>query len=379
MRINMLQQLATMQADKILRVNVDGIYYIEHDFELKHTFRDGFKDGKIHVPQNKASSCYFVSDATEYKNKFEKILNIPYVPGARIELGYGSGGTGKSEYYLKNRPDLVDSQFTTICKRLLTEKNNEYGCKTITIAKLLSGAWQKYLKVYPSNILVDECTMMTNLQKEKLITDFPYSHIIFMGDIDAQNIIYQIPCIEGQRFNIDKIEYMKEFTTNYRCKCDILRKLLMDVRNLIKLVHVSNDKDNVDIAFGKLKEQFIKLNMIRSIDETKTMYTLNDYIITPLNKYADFWTNEFKGKFEQEKYYVTKNNQFHDNGNIIIADKDKKPVSSIIKHAYTIHSIQGVTARTQLFIDMRNMFGGLEMLYTALSRAQYLNNIYIIY
>lgn len=381
MRINMYEQLKNIDATKTLRVNMDGIYYEDHDFVINQTFRDGFKNGVVHIPNNIAGNNYFVSGCVGDANDiFKNTLLIDYNKGYRIEARVGGGGCGKTHNEITNRNDYTSITYTTICKRLLTAKKEEYPNKElncITIAKLLCGAERKYLKVYPANILNDECTMITNDQKNLLHKLYPYSRIIHIGDIDKNNIIYQLPCVDGERFNIKDIDYINDnFNTMHRCKCPKLRNLLVNVRELIKLAETSNDSDSADYYFNKLIEYCKKMGIVYNAEKIKTLYDINDYIITCKHKNKDSWTELFKGKFDKEKYYVTKNNQFYDNGNIIISDK--KPLGSEIRHAFTIHSIQGQTCKTKLFIDLRNYFGGLQMIYTALSRAEYLNNVFII-
>lgn len=377
MRINVFEQLRKMDIDKILRVTVDGIYYEDHDFELMPTFRDGFKDKACRIPGNYSSGAYFNStvndeDITEINNY---IKDIKYEYNAPIEGRFGGGGCGKTHLELQ-RKDYISPIFSTVCKRLITAKKNEYQCNGITMAKLLSGGWRKYLKVYPGNILFDECTMISNNQKKDLIKKFPFSHIIFMGDIDRNNTIYQLPCVEGPRFKVTDINYIKDdYHTMYRCKCNTLKALILKIREAIK--QCDNNEDFIPEVFSLLRKDFIKLGITCTIDDVKNMYKIDDYIITPRIDHAAEWTKIFKGKFEKEKYYITKNNQFYDNGNIVISDK--QPKMSIVKHAYTIHSIQGQTCKSTIFIDMRNMFGGLQMLYTAISRAEYIENIRIIY
>ena len=56
---------------------------------------------------------------------------------------------------------------------------------------------------------------------------------------------------------------------------------------------------------------------------------------------------------------------------------EKPPVKHELRHAFTIHSIQGETASDKLFIDINKMTS-LRMLYTAISRARYKSQIIII-
>ena len=63
----------------------------------------------------------------------------------------------------------------------------------------------------------------------------------------------------------------------------------------------------------------------------------------------------------------------------MIAAEPPKNVKSNLRHAFTIHSVQGDTLQEahRLFIDARHMFE-VQHWYTALSRAQYLDQIFIV-
>lgn len=384
MRINVLQQLQKMDADKILRVNMDGIYYEDHEFEIKKTFRDGFKDGVIKIPSNIASNAYFY---TILPRDIPNVRTIEYSEGDRLELHSGAGGTGKTHNVL-NRKQYPTILYTTICKRLVSSVRETYAVKGITLAKMVGDNWERHLEIDPDVIAFDEITMASNAQKNTLIERYPFSQIHLMGDIDTNNLIYQLPCVEGKPIDVSDITFVNDdYDYVYRCKCDKLRKLMKDIRSMILLVHNTPNNEKRDCEkelLEILKQIFMKNGMIISVDDVKNLYTINDYIITPVHgedKNATYganqWTNMFRGKFDKEKYMVTKNNQYNDNGTIIISDK--RPVCSEIRHAFTIHSVQGQTCTDNIIIDLRKTFGGLQMIYTAISRAQYLNNIYIIY
>ena len=76
-----------------------------------------------------------------------------------------------------------------------------------------------------------------------------------------------------------------------------------------------------------------------------------------------------------DKYYITENTQQHSNGEIVFNKPDKTKCE--LRHAYTTHSIQGETAEENLYIDI-NYITNKKMLYTALSRAKYHNQIHLI-
>ena len=88
-----------------------------------------------------------------------------------------------------------------------------------------------------------------------------------------------------------------------------------------------------------------------------------------------------------EKYYILKTDRKYCKGGIIFDKPDEnykqrtgdmkaKDADYEVRHAYTIHSIQGETAKHNLFIDARMMEA--EAIYTALSRAEYLHQIYFV-
>ena len=81
--------------------------------------------------------------------------------------------------------------------------------------------------------------------------------------------------------------------------------------------------------------------------------------------------------FKTQKYRITGNDRIHSNGEILISEQPPKNISHEVQHAFTIHSIQGETAKHLLFVDARRMFE-MQHWYTALSRAQYIDQIFII-
>ena len=77
-----------------------------------------------------------------------------------------------------------------------------------------------------------------------------------------------------------------------------------------------------------------------------------------------------------QKYIVQANNHEYSNGEIVISTTPP-PVKHEVVHAGTIHGAQGLDAEANLFIDPRKFFEQ-EHAYTALSRAQYLDKIFMI-
>ena len=109
-----------------------------------------------------------------------------------------------------------------------------------------------------------------------------------------------------------------------------------------------------------------------ALDNIKDLYKKEDIILVSENKYGDEHTDRFKFL---EKYRVKENTRDLKNGEIIFNKVDG--VKTDLQHGFTIHSVQGETFKERIFIDLRKM-KSLRMMYTAISRANYLNQIYFI-
>ena len=95
-------------------------------------------------------------------------------------------------------------------------------------------------------------------------------------------------------------------------------------------------------------------------------------ILTYTNKRKDEFTEMYK---DLEKYYITENTQNYSNGEIVLHKPENTRCE--LRHAYTTHSIQGETTEHNLYIDITHI-NYKKMLYTALSRARYYDQIYLL-
>ena len=109
------------------------------------------------------------------------------------------------------------------------------------------------------------------------------------------------------------------------------------------------------------------------IEEAIENYSVEDMILTGMNHTKDFITKKLSDK--SQKYYITANNREFSKGQIVIGDMPDAKCE--IRHCFTAHSIQGETAKHKLFIDSSTMFCP-RVWYTSLSRAQHMNQIFII-
>ena len=156
--------------------------------------------------------------------------------------------------------------------------------------------------------------------------------------------------------------------------------------------NIENHKTNYRVQD---KELLFKLNKIRLFMEYDKHYMVKDYVLNNFTKWEknkpfDYnvkdmilvGTNKEKDKYTEqyqhlEKYYVKNNTKTYSNGQILYTKPTEKGVDYRIRHAYTTHSIQGETAYNNLYIDMTDMRNS-KMIYTALSRARFMEQIILI-
>ena len=97
-------------------------------------------------------------------------------------------------------------------------------------------------------------------------------------------------------------------------------------------------------------------------------------ILTRTNAVKEKYTELFN---EYEKYIITNNTLNHSNGEIVYSIPKETGITYKKRHAFTTHSIQGETATNNLYICINEMYNG-KMIYTALSRARYYDQIYLL-
>ena len=355
-RLIMLEQLMTMDFEKLVRVCVDGIYYKEHSINLHKSFSYKTKMTFNNSPCEEYLSGILGDNDTE---------NYP-LPEAKprkfykTELFDGEGGLGKTYYNIFIDKGLIDVCYiphswklsTAQTKQLEREQDEKLQSsvhfhifnKDIVGYDILS----KY-----SVILLDECSMLTEQQKQYIIKN-TQGKVIFMGDIDMQ----LAPC-EGEQMNRTGIDKITRLQKNYRFK----DTKMIDLNNLLRK---NGDKKFID---------YFSLG-IKTITkaELKKQYKPEDII---LNYYKE---NDYSKMFKDiEKYKVTKNTRDYKNGEIVF---DKNVLYTEFRHGYTIHSVQGETFNNNIYIDIRSKNGKTLMqnrlFYTAISRARYFNQLHLI-
>tara|TARA_R100000808_G_C2154667_1_gene165830 strand:- start:6383 stop:9172 length:2790 start_codon:yes stop_codon:yes gene_type:complete len=348
-RISMIEQLLKFKdITQIFAVQTDGIFY-KGDVEVGNLFVSKPAPDIKYVQGDKyVINCQNDKPKFTGKHKYRK-HNLR-------ELHMGPGGAGKTHNNLIDE-GLIAPIYIAPSWKLARNKAQEYNIDSSVYHYLTCKdpqVWMTNLRYY-NTLIIDEISMLSNEEKNIILKRFKNHKIIFCGDLG-----YQLPPVEGSKFIIGDIPIFNH-RKNYRCQCEKLQFILNDLRKLIK-----NDYE------GTIKDLLLKYDF-QITDKNLIDYSVEDLILTKTHKNKDFYSQRYK---HIEKYLVKENTLDFSNGEIIIGKKPDKVLADL-QHAFTIHSIQGETCKTNLFIDINKM-NSLPMLYTALSRAKFLSQIKII-
>lgn len=393
-RISILEQLKKIDMKNLLRVCVDGIYFKGNPVELNKNFN--YKDKKTfnNEPGNEYCVNNYDYESYEYSPKHRE--NNQY------EFHKGPGGTGKTHTNLIDN-GLIDVLFVAPSWKLARRKQLDYNVNSTTFYHILTDdpdVWRKNYRDY-SVIIIDEVSMLSDINKNRIIGRFKHHKLIFCGDVNYQldpvyspyelehNLVgnfkpefYEYYFIDkkgneivnfkgNENTLLDNSDLLKrkvkiptiEHNTMHRCKCPILKENLLMLRKIIESRKIDRIKP----------EELLNLINNKLTDKDNIDYKIDDYIITNTHQKKDIYTEKYK---DIKKYYVKQNYRDYCNGEIILHEKPKN-CNCEIRHGFTIHSLQGETALHNLFIDIRGITS-LKMLYTAISRVQYWKQITFI-
>tara|TARA_R110000851_G_scaffold7461_3_gene28891 strand:+ start:1959 stop:5003 length:3045 start_codon:yes stop_codon:yes gene_type:complete len=349
-RLNTLEQLMSIPYDNLIRVCVDGIY-LYGDYELKNCF----VDKPEHIKNNIAGETFISNYEVEYSTLCDAEFRDHYMK----EMHAGCGGSGKTHMNLKDK-GLIKSVFIAPSWCLAREKQKEFGIDCQVHHRLLSDdptKWGLIAKNY-NVIFIDECTLISESQKQIIFDRYPNIKIIFLGDpgyqLDGFSVDKNVKFIP---FTTEKFENIVLYDKNYRVKCNVLAEHLINIRNLIK-----NKKNNC-------VQQYV-LDNFNTIDEI-TDYKVEDMILARTHVIKDAYTEKYA---HLEKYYIETTDRNYYKGEIVIG---QKPSNGVIRHCYTVHSTIGRTAEHNLYIDINGMINA-QVLYTAISRPRRFNQIFLV-
>ena len=362
-----------MDINKVIRLCVDGIYFEKgYQFPIIGAFigkRDKMTFGNSPATSY-ISNIDWMNEGMVDGDRIRDYLNfVPIIDGGRPrdhyakELHLGPGGCGKTHMNCTD-DGLVKPVFLPPSWKLSQAKRNEYGIDSSVWARALTDDPERIskIKTFHNTIIIDEVSMLTENQKRQFFELYGDMKIIMCGDLG-----YQLPPVSGEEMKKEGFEFIQTHTENFRCKCPILKHMLNKLREMIDEKRSTQYINNWAIA------EFVKLGRKIFVDQLKEMYTKEDMILTGTNELKNFYTDLFP---HMEKYYVTECNKQYSNGDIIIGPKPENTKAEL-RHAFTTHSIQGESAKQKLFIDCRRMFDS-RMFYTAVSRASYMDQIYIV-
>lgn len=285
---------------------------------------------------------------TERVIDLSNIQSSPFI--AKNILLEGPGGAGKTHFILSN-PTLYNLCYVAPTNRLSREKHKEYNIPSTTYHKLLG------IKCEPQHqnhaiYLLDEVFYTNKSLVDNVIKLFSDRIIILAGDKN------QLLPLNELRYK-HKGEVMK-FTTNYRCKCEKLRQILDDPK--LKNNDLKYIQNKIFTQFKIIPYNEVLNSLTDNIDDVICVVSTNEQIdqITkdkPLNLYR-----------------VTKTNKYYSRGDIVTSPLPNTKQQS----AFTIHSLQGMTCK-KMFLCISKINFTPNMIYTALSRAQYLDDIVLFY
>lgn len=346
-RINMMEQLISMEYDDLIRVCVDGIYHYNH-----YTHLNIFRSEDKEIKGNLETGMY----CSNYHHNFVWNCEADFKEHTFTELHTGVGGGGKTHKQLTDK-GIVKCMYFAPSWKLARKKAQEYNKPVNVWYNLLADdpeRWGAIARNY-NTLIIDEVSMMSNESKELILKRFAGLKIIMCGDIG-----FQLDNIgDGTPFKKEGFDYYEAHNNNYRVKCDKLLFLLNKIRNMMASGYGS--KDIKDYILNNFKQ-------IKSIEN----YSVSDMILTYTNKRKDEFTEMYK---HLDKYYITENTQMYSNGEITLHRPENTRCE--LRHAYTTHSIQGETTEHNLYIDIR-FINYKKMLYTALSRARKHEQIYLL-
>ena len=365
MRQNMLYEMERINESDIYSWKVDSIVY-----KGDYTFRDIFRPKKVKND--------FVMSPHIFKNVepvtdmvFNEIINTH-------TIFTGAGGTGKSEYASKMRKMMyvapmwsMNADFFLKYDRYSTTPQQVFGVEK---GEHKCASMFEISRFRPATIYFDEATMIDEETKQKALLLNRHIRVIFGGDFDDKGRPFQT--VFQSCMNLNGLTY-KPFTTDYRSAAgDEIREIKQKIRAFM-YEHYGDTP--------KLLE-YVKMllpNNIITKEEAIENYNVQDWVLASTVVNRDKWTDLLKHK--GDKYYVVKHSKqdiskaFNGEncalkGHIIFEDNKRCE----IRHGFTIHSAQGKTITKKIFIDLDKMDFDYCLLYTAISRAKRLDQIYLI-
>lgn len=382
-RLVMLEQLMKMDHSKLIRICVDGIYYIDHECE----WMDVFDDKDEHMTFNNSPTDTYLSSVFELDKTAEavweanhlstsefKLRDLIPVPAAmprdyyHKEANRGPGGTGKTTTTLLDT-GFIDLLYVApswkLARQMQVDQKEKFGrdIDVNVLYRMLNMPYSQTLEKKYENYLWDEGSQYTEETKQAIFKVNANRHM-FCGDWG-----YQLPPVinkgktpDAKEMDLSGFDNVIEWTTDRRATCDKLKDLKSDLRMCIE----------ARAPFHACVKMFKRALKMISKEELKQQYEKHDMILCSEHTFKDEYTKMFA---DLDKFMVKENNTLYNNGEIVYEQVNNVKMDR--QHGFTIHSIQGETATRNLYIDIRKQ-KSLRMMYTAISRAKTIQQIHLI-
>lgn len=391
-RIRMFEQLSKMDLSKVHALQKDGIAFEDHEFEMDACFR---RKGDAFHNANPCENYVYGVDESDYHELPPPPREIVDSP---ITLAVGGGGCGKTTHFLKD-DGLVTPIFISPSWKLARSKQAEHGIACDVLANLISGDPEKVRSILTrhSVLIVDEISMVPLSVLESIVKTFRTHKIILCGDIGL-NCVYQLPPVNCSpedyptilRFQESAVlgrAHVHTFSTNHRCKCPKLLRLLAELRAFIDGSHpcadeYDNDADRMRRILHYFTKKFEEEDRILTRQQTVEMYKIEDMILVSLRCLRDEYNTAVTEKNAASdapvlrKWHVLANGRNFQNGQLVISET-APGVRCEESNAHTVHLCQGETCTEELFVDTRKLFEP-QHLYTAISRGRLLSKIWLV-
>lgn len=366
--IHMMQQFLTIPQEHIYKVVMDGIYIdVNYNPTILPTWKYKYVKSVHHEDAN--NDFLIHRDAVKYTNCNNIIWSYPTLKYQKqYYLFNGPGGSGKTTEAMKHIPNHL----------YVVDSYQGFGEHTgLVLARLLSNSYISRLVYHPPTIILDECTKYLN-RLDRIKTMYPYSQLIFIGDLDEDNIPYQLGTIKYNKPFDTSVDEIITFTTDYRAKCDELKRVKKHLRTLTTIKQV---RDYILTQVPVITKEQI-------VDE----YTADDYIVSPTKICKLCKQNRCEHSFDEHKnmskyftdnilspkYLITKNSREYNNGQYVTTKPDIPDGHYHREQTHTIHSVQGRTIESKVYIILDRLFD-YRQVYVAVSRVRYLSQLSVLY
>jgi hypothetical protein len=255
-RINMMMEMEKYTSIKA--VQLDGIFLDDELTDIGVLFR---KKEIKQFPEEfneDAPNWYVGVDVT---NGFMPATELITRSSALI----GQGGSGKTTAILTDR-GYINPLYAVPNNQLKEGKAN-----AVTIHKLLGIQTECYnVKHSPTVILVDEITMCRKEWIDAVPVMYPDALILYAGDIDRRQH-YQ--CRGGsvvkpeEIWSIPESMPVVEFTTDYRAKDEVLKKMKLDLREEMRRVYTDGGIGDTNKMCRYIRKNFTVIPLAQAVAE----------------------------------------------------------------------------------------------------------------